>query len=84
MYDMLRQGVFYNRQMMLSQNTTRDAILDQHRAINAALQARNPEAARQAVAAHLDFVEVMLANMQRKARNEMTALQRLVHQGKPA
>src|SRR5690606_36045456 len=62
MYALLRQGVFYNRQMMFKQRTTRTTLLEQHRAINAALQARNPAAARAAVEAHLGFVESTLAD----------------------
>ena len=54
MYQLLRDGVFYNRQVMFKQRTTRQALLDQHRAINAALQARDPDAARDAVHANLE------------------------------
>jgi len=39
MYDLLQGGVFYNRQVMFNQHTSRAALLDQHRAINTALQA---------------------------------------------
>ena len=46
MYDLLRQGVFYNRQVMFKQRTSRAALLDQHREINTALQARDPAGAR--------------------------------------
>ena len=46
MYELLREGVFYNRQMMFKQRATRDGLLDQHRAINTAIQARDPAAAR--------------------------------------
>merc|ERR1712034_266702 len=49
MYQLLREGVFYNRSVMFKQRTTREALLDQHRAINTALQARDPKAARAAV-----------------------------------
>ncbi|MEO1704697.1 MAG: FadR/GntR family transcriptional regulator, partial [Pseudomonadota bacterium] len=49
MFGLLREGVFYNRKIMFAQRTTRSSLLDQHRAINAALQARDPDAARQAV-----------------------------------
>jgi GntR family transcriptional repressor for pyruvate dehydrogenase complex len=45
MYDLLRESVFYNRQIMFKQRTTRVMLLDQHRAINDGLQARDPEAA---------------------------------------
>ena len=41
MYDLLRQGVFYNRQVMFKQRTTRSMLLEQHRAINDALQKRD-------------------------------------------
>lgn len=81
MYDLLRQGVFYNRQIMFRQRMTRDQLLDQHRAINAALQARDPEGARAAVAAHLDFVERALTDQGRLERNEAVARLRLLHEG---
>ena len=80
MYDLLRQGVFYNRRMMFQQRATRDAILDQHRAINVALQARDPAAARDAVEQHLNFVERCMADQQKALRNEEIAQQRLKHE----
>ncbi|WP_170561549.1 FCD domain-containing protein [Ruegeria atlantica] len=80
MFDLLRQGVFYNRKMMFQQRTTREAILDQHRAINTALQARDPVAARQAVQDHLSFVERCMADQQKAERNEEIARQRLKHE----
>ncbi len=80
MYDLLRQGVFYNRQVMFKQRTTRLAMLDQHRAINDALQARDPVAARAAVEAHLDFVARALETQQKAERNEAVALQRFEHE----
>jgi GntR family transcriptional repressor for pyruvate dehydrogenase complex len=80
MYDLLRNGVFYNRQVMFKQRTTRSALLDQHRAINDAIQTRNPEAARSAVETHLDYVERALRDQQRAERNEDVARQRLDHE----
>lgn len=80
MFDLLRQGVFYNRQMMFRVRTTREALLDQHRAINAAIQSRDPAAARAAVEAHLGFVEAALLEQGRAARNEAVARQRLDHE----
>jgi len=80
MFDLLRKGVFYNRQVMFRQHTTRAALLDQHRAINTALQARDAAAARQAVDAHLSFVEAALADQQKADRNEDIARQRLEHE----
>jgi len=79
MYDLLRQGVFYNRQVMFKNRLTRDHLLDQHRAINSAIQARDPVAARAAVAAHLGFVETAMADQIKASRNEAVARQRLQH-----
>jgi GntR family transcriptional repressor for pyruvate dehydrogenase complex len=80
MYDLLRQGVFYNRQMMFKNRLTRDALLDQHRAINSAIQSRDPAAARAAVAAHLGYVETAMADQIKAAHNETVAHQRLQHE----
>ena len=77
MYDLLREGVFYNRQVMFAQRTSRCDLLDQHRAINAALQARDPAGARTAVEAHLDRITASLSDRQRAAKNEEIARQRL-------
>ncbi|SDO23741.1 GntR family transcriptional regulator, transcriptional repressor for pyruvate dehydrogenase complex [Lutimaribacter pacificus] len=80
MYQLLQQGVFYNRQTMFKQRTTRDMLLDQHRAINDALQARDPEGARAAVEAHLSYVERALQDQHKADRNEEIARLRLEHQ----
>lgn len=82
MYELLREGVFYNRQVMFRQRTTRAALLDQHRAINAALQARDAEGARAAVEAHLDFVAGALRDQRTALSHETIARQRLEHEGK--
>ncbi|WP_334061147.1 FadR/GntR family transcriptional regulator [Limimaricola cinnabarinus] len=76
-YDLLREGVFYNRQVMFRQRTTRASVLEQHRAINEALQARDPEAARAAVAAHLDYVQAALSDQRQADRHEEIAQRRL-------
>ncbi|OIQ28654.1 MAG: GntR family transcriptional regulator [Alphaproteobacteria bacterium MedPE-SWcel] len=80
MFDMLRKGVFYNRQIMFRQHTTCEALLEQHRAINAALQDRDPLAARQAVETHLDYVKKALEEQIRADRNAEIAAQRLQHE----
>jgi len=82
MYDLLREGVFYNRSVMFKQRTTRDVLLDQHRAINTALQDRDPQAARAAVAAHLSYVESALSDQQKADRNEAFAQKRLDHENR--
>ncbi|WP_444667880.1 FadR/GntR family transcriptional regulator [Cereibacter changlensis] len=82
MFDLLRNGVFYNRQMMFRQRTTRDMLLDQHRSINEALQGRDPQAARAAVAAHLTYVEQAVTEGLRAEKHEVIARQRLEHEQK--
>jgi GntR family transcriptional repressor for pyruvate dehydrogenase complex len=77
MYQLLREGVFYNRLVMFRHRDTRDALLAQHQDINEALQARDGRAAREAVARHLDFVEAALSADRKATRNEAIARQRL-------
>jgi len=80
MYDLLREGVFYNRQIMFRQRSTRDTLLEQHRAINEAIQARDPAASRAAVEAHLNFVEQALTEQKKAERHEASARQRYEHE----
>lgn len=82
MFGLLREGVFFNRQVMFRQRTTRAVLLDQHRAINAALQARDGAAARTAAEAHLDYVERALIDLRRAERNEAIARQRLSNEAR--
>lgn len=79
MFDLLQRGVFYNRQMMFRQRTTREDLLEQHRAINSALQARDPDAARDATQAHLDFVAATLGDLKRTEHHEAIARLRYEH-----
>ncbi|GAA4220335.1 GntR family transcriptional repressor for pyruvate dehydrogenase complex [Sagittula marina] len=80
MYQLLREGVFYNRQVMFRQRNTREQLLEQHKAINVALQARDGRAAREAVEAHLGYVEDALTADRKTARNELIARQRLMRE----
>lgn len=80
MFQLLREGVFYNRQAIFRQHTKRATLLEQHGAVNSAIQARDPAAARAAVEAHLGFVEKALRDAKRTQKNEAIALQRLEHE----
>ena len=82
MYELLREGVFYNRTIMFKQRMTRDALLEQHRTINTALQARDPAGARAAIESHLNFVETALSDQQKADSNEAFAQRRLEHEAK--
>ena len=77
MFEMLRAGVFYNRQVMFKVRTTRAALLDQHRAIHDAIIARDPGGARQAIEDHLGFVETCMHEEKRADANEKVARLRL-------
>lgn len=81
MYELLEEGVFYNRQMIFEQRTTRDELLAQHGIIRDALLARDPAAARNAITDHLDFVERSLRFGLQAVRNEEIAKQRLEQEG---
>jgi GntR family transcriptional repressor for pyruvate dehydrogenase complex len=80
MFDLLREGVFFNRQAMFKQRTTRDLLLSHHCAINAALQARDPQAAKDAVVVHLSYVEDTLLAQLRALKNEEIAKLRYAHE----
>ena len=77
MYDLLRQGVFYNRQAMFERGSASEDLLEQHRGINDALQRRDAAGARAAVVAHLDYVEAALTDQRRARENEAVARRRL-------
>ena len=79
-FELLRQGVFYYRLVMFRNRMTRDQLLDQHLAINTAIQARDPEAARAAVVSHLAYVEAAYSDQLRAERHETIARQRLEHE----
>ncbi len=81
MVGLLQEGVVYNRQAVFQQSTkTRDALLDQHRAINSALQSRDGAGARAALARHLDYVEAAILAQGKAAANEAIAQQRLTQE----
>jgi GntR family transcriptional repressor for pyruvate dehydrogenase complex len=73
MFGLLREGVFYNRRVLFEQRTTRSTLLGQHRAINDAIQAREPEGARAAIEAHLNFIEKALHDSRTAERHEAVA-----------
>lgn len=77
MFDLLRSGVFYNRQTLFRHRRSRDGLLDQHRAIRDAILARDPAGARAAVETHLDHVRDTLADLARADRHENLARLRL-------
>lgn len=77
MYELLQEGVFYNRKVMFQQRTRRSALLEQHRTINSALQDRDASGARKAIEDHIDFVRSALTDHLKSEKNETIARQRL-------
>lgn len=73
MFGLLQEGVFYNRTTLFKHRTRRRDLLNQHRAIHDALLARDPQGARAAVEAHLQFIEDEMSQQGRFERNEVTA-----------
>ncbi|NOX38982.1 MAG: FCD domain-containing protein [Alphaproteobacteria bacterium] len=80
MFQMLQAGVFYNRKIIFAQQTTRRALLAQHRDIHLALAARKPDLAQAAVNIHLDFVTAAMRDHKRAEQNESVAKLRLEHE----
>lgn len=79
MFNLLHQGVFYNRKMVFKQRGSREELLSQHKAINSALQRRDPVGAKQAAGAHMDYVKTVMADYKRSERNEEIARLRFEH-----
>lgn len=62
-YALMNDGVFYNRDFLYEQVGVRELLLNQHRAIVHAIQAKDPDAAAQAAEEHLYFVEKSYKNI---------------------
>lgn len=75
LYGLLVNGVFYNRRIIYGLREGRDRLLEQHRAIRDGVLSRDPQAAREAVEAHMDFVSAALHEADRmRSREEISAL----------
>ncbi|MFD1199823.1 FCD domain-containing protein [Brucella gallinifaecis] len=74
-YQLLKDGVFYNRSLIYSYPGVADMLLSQHRAIYDAVIAGNPQAARNAVQNHIRFVEQ--ATTDRELNDERERVSRL-------
>ena len=79
MFEVLKKGIFYNRQVMFSRHTTRATLLEQHRSICNAIQNRDARGARKAVEDHMDFIKTCLQEVKKSEANEKIAKLRLEH-----
>ncbi|WP_193369652.1 FadR/GntR family transcriptional regulator [Pelagibius marinus] len=75
-YDLTRQGLFYNRDLLRSMDGSGKALLDQHEAIAKAIIEGDPQRAAQAARAHLDFVEKSIRKGEEQQRRELSARKR--------
>lgn len=75
-YDLTRQGVFYNRRHLRSMDGTGRALLDQHVEIAEAIIAGDPERADKAARDHMNFVEESFRRGQAQIRRESLAAKR--------
>ncbi|HEY4193652.1 MAG TPA: FCD domain-containing protein [Mesorhizobium sp.] len=76
-YRLLSEGVFQNRALAFALPGAREALLEQHRAIHAAVKAGNPAAARQAAMDHITYVERAMAQAERSGDWERVSRLRL-------
>lgn len=75
-YDLTRQGVFYNRDFLRAMDGSGRALLDQHVEIAEAILAGDPDRAERAARVHMDFVETSFRKGQEQARREDLARKR--------
>lgn len=75
-YELMNEGVFYNRDFMYEKDGMREKLLNQHKAIASAIQARDPERAAKAAEAHLNFVEMSYKNIQEEEQRLNTSRKR--------
>lgn len=76
-YDLTRQGVFYNRKFLRTMDGTGARLLQQHKDIVQAILDGDPDAAETAARTHMDFVEESFRiGEDQKAREERAAKRR--------
>ncbi len=75
-YDLTREGVFYNRRFLRTMDGTGKALLEQHIALVDAIIAGDATAAKTAALAHMDFVESSFRKGQEQVIREARAAKR--------
>ena len=76
-YQLMAEGVFHNRDRLYAHPPYRLSLLEQHRAIHAAIAAGDPATARRAAEAHIAFVERALKAVGDALAREENAARRL-------
>jgi GntR family transcriptional repressor for pyruvate dehydrogenase complex len=75
--EMLRRGVFYNRNQLYAHPGVRDQLLAQHLAIGEAIVERNAEAAEQAASHHMESTAATLRRMREEEARVARVLRRM-------
>ena len=75
--DMLREDVFYNRNKLYSCKGVRDLLLEQHRAVHDAIMSGDPESARAAAEAHVNFTRSALQEIDKADSRLEISLRRI-------
>ena len=71
MYDLFKEGVFFNRQALFVDKSNRQVLLEQHEKILVNLIHRDAHASRISAETHLDFIsKTLLQNMIAEKHNE--------------
>lgn len=76
-YQLLRNDVFCNRNLLYNLAGRRELLLEQHRAICEAVLSGNVKAAEQAAADHIQYVEDAMLDASQYKRRQSTSAQRL-------
>lgn len=83
-YRLLSEGIFFNRQAVFRYGNSGAVLLAQHVEIHEAIMAGDPEAAKAAAQAHIDFVRQAVDDAERAdERDRVSRLRLLQRQGTP-
>ena len=75
--DLLRKGVFYNREQLYRRPGVRDTLLEQHIAIGEAVLSGDAKAAEKPAAAHINFTYSTIEDIRRDDMRMATSLRRI-------
>jgi len=75
--DMLRKGIFYDREQLYRRAGVRDALLEQHLRIGEAVLAAAPEEADKAASDHLQFTFKTIEDIRREEIRQAESLRRI-------
>ena len=78
-FHLLREDVFFNRRMIFSMENGQKVLLEQHLDIFAAIERRDPMAARNAAEKHIDFVGKSTELARQQLERELLAERRSNH-----